>query len=63
MKMAGSSRQKLVELDTKLAYIPAKYHYNIITVNQRLSIDLAAEAEVAKVEPKKILSRSEPNFS
>jgi len=59
MKMAGSSRQKLVELDTKLAYIPAKYHYNIITVYQTLSI----EAEVAEVEPKNILSRSEPNFS
>ena len=29
--MAGSSRQKLTEFDTKLAYIPAKYHYNIKT--------------------------------
>jgi len=28
-QMAGSSRQKLIEFDTKLAYISAKYHCNI----------------------------------
>jgi len=31
MQMAGRSRQKLMAFVTKLAYIPAKYHYNSTT--------------------------------